>query len=232
MKLAILGEASQTWLVLIKQALAAGHQVTALGDPALSALSARGVVIVPGDATVAADVEKVVAGQDAILSLLAPGRSLPWGVVCAGTRHILEAMKKHGVRRLVCASAAGIPMPQDQHSPFAVALDKTIRLLLRSEYEDRAQQITLLQQSNTDWVAIRVSRLTDEPQTHGYQLGYPEIGSNLAVSREDLAACLLAQVTDNTWLRQAPIICYEEECLGNNGHSEKNPSDRALAGLP
>jgi len=42
-----------------------------------SALSTRGVVIVPGDATVAADVDKVVAGQDAILSLLAPEKLCP-----------------------------------------------------------------------------------------------------------------------------------------------------------
>jgi putative NADH-flavin reductase len=214
MKLGILGEASQTWLALVKQALVAGHQVTALGDPALSALSARGVVIVPGDATVADDVDKVVAGQDAILSLLAPGKALPWDVVTTGTRYILEAMQRHGVRRLVCVSAAGIPMPQDRRGAFASVLDSTIKLLLHSVYEDRAQQIRLLQQSDVDWVAVRVSRLTDGPPTYCYQLGYPELESNLSVSRGDLVACLLAQTTDDTWLCQAPVISYEDESLG------------------
>jgi len=213
MRLGILGEASQTWLTLVKQALAAGHQVTALGEPALSALGARGVVIVPGDVTVAADVEKVVAEQDAILSLLAAARSLPWDIVSAGTRHILDAMDRHHIRRLVCASAAGISMPQDRRSPFAAALDSTIRLLLRSVYEDRAEQISLLQQSDVDWVAIRVSLLTDGPLTNNYQLGYPDLEADLSVSREDLVACLLAQVTDDTWLHQAPIISYDAEDL-------------------
>ena len=208
MKLGILGEASQTWLALVKRALAAGHQVTALGDPALSALSARGVVIVPGDAAVAADVEKVVAGQDAIISLLAPVQALPWDVVAAGTRHTLEAMRKHHVHRLVCVSAAGIPVRQDRRSPLTAALDTTIRLLLRSVYEDREEQINLLLQSDVDWVAVRVSRITDDPPAQTYQLGYPELSADLAVSREDLVTCLLQQLDEDTWLRQAPIISY------------------------
>lgn len=211
MKLGILGEASQTWLALVKRALAAGHQVTALGDPALNALSARGVVIVPGDAAIAADVEKVVAGQEAIISLLAPVQALPWDVVSAGTRHILEAMRKHHVHRLVCVSAAGIPVRQDRRTPLAAALDTTIRLLLRSVYEDREEQISLLQQSDVDWVAIRVSRITDDPPVQTYQLGYPELSADLAVSREDLVACLLEQLDENTWLRQAPLISYQSD---------------------
>ena len=67
-------------------------------------------------------------------------------------------------------------------------LDTTIKILLHSVYEDRVQQISLLQQSDVDWVAVRVSRLTDGPPTHRYQLGYPELESNLAVSRGDLVS--------------------------------------------
>jgi putative NADH-flavin reductase len=215
MKLAIVGATGPSGLALVRQALAAGHRVTALArDPARISLRAAGLVIVRGDATVAADADRLVAGQDAVLSLLGPSRSAPRGIVSTGTRHILEAMQRRGVRRLVCVSVAGIPMPQDQRGPFAIVLDRVIRLLLPSVYQDRAQQIRLLQESDRDWVAIRASRLTDGPRTDRYRLGYPRLGPHLSISREDLAACLLAQVSDDTWLRQAPIISYGDALVG------------------
>ena len=215
MNLGVVGATGRSGLALVRQALDAGHRVTALArDPAKLPMQAAGLAIVRGDAAIAADVDKVVAGQDAVVSLLGPRKRSPPGIVSTATRHIIEAMARHGVRRLVCVSVAGIPMPGDRRGPFSVALGGVIKLLLRSVYEDRAGQIRLLQQSGLDWVAIRASRLTEGPRTGRYRLGYPKLGPNLAVSREDLAACLLAQASDDTWLRQAPIIYYEDETIG------------------
>jgi len=69
--LAIVGATGRAGLALVRQALAEGHKITALArDPTKIAHRAGGLLIVPGDVAVAADVHKVVARQDAVLSLL------------------------------------------------------------------------------------------------------------------------------------------------------------------
>jgi NAD(P)H-binding len=61
--------------------------------------------------------------------------------------------------------------------------------------------------SDTDWTIVRVPMLNSKPgceKIRAGDLGRKQVETN--VSRADLAAFLLAQAHDTTWLRQAPAI--------------------------
>jgi hypothetical protein len=72
-------------------------------------------------------------------------------------------------------------------------------------YEDRERQLQLLRESGLDWVALRLPRLIDEPPTGDYELGYSVSPASKA-TRADVAAAMLDQLTDDTYVGHAPII--------------------------
>ncbi len=92
----------------VAQALAAGHDVTAVvRDPKTLA---AGVPFVTADLAAAdtATLESAVRGADAVISCLGPRPLRDAGIAERGTRAIVAAMKSAGVRRLVVVSAAPI----------------------------------------------------------------------------------------------------------------------------
>ncbi len=106
MKVLIFGATGLTGQLLTRRCISEGHEVTAFArDPAH--LTIQGLRVMQGDVLEAAAVDRAVAGQQAVLSALGTAsRGLP-PVLPIGIRHILDAMERHGVRRIVVLSAAG-----------------------------------------------------------------------------------------------------------------------------
>ena len=109
----VVGATGGTGRAVVARLLADGHDVTAFSRRATD-LEHRcpGVTAVDGDVTDADDVDRAVAGQDAVVltlgitenpirvRLLGPARS-PLDVRSRGTGTVVRAMVRHGVRRLV-----------------------------------------------------------------------------------------------------------------------------------
>lgn len=108
MKLVVFGANGPTGQLLTKQALAAGHVVTAVTrHPELFPLHHERLQVMRGDVFEYEVVEQAVAGQDAVLSSLGvPYSRKPITVYSRGTAHMVQAMNHHGVRRLICVSSS------------------------------------------------------------------------------------------------------------------------------
>jgi uncharacterized protein YbjT (DUF2867 family) len=183
MKLTIFAATGGVGRHLLDQALAAGHDVTAVVRNA-RALPA-GVRVVTADLAVAspADLEPAVAGADAVLSGLGPRSRADAGIASRGTLAIVGAMRATGVRRVVVVSAApvgtvaspGRPHPP-HHDPgdgpvtryVAVPLVKAV---CRPVYDDLALMEDALRDRGLDWTVVRPPRLTDRPETVGQAVG-------------------------------------------------------------
>lgn len=204
MRLVVFGASSPTGKHVVEQALQAGHEVTAfVRDPSKLGVNHERLKIVGGDALDPLHVEEAVKGNDAVLSTLGP-RGKPAVMAAESTRHIVEAMQKHGLRRLVVVSVAGVPVAQDQRG-FNLA-GRLIKLFLRDVFKDRENQLAVLESGKLDWVAVRVPRLTDEPARGSVRAFFGNPSPSMKVTRADLADFMLKQLTDDRWLRQAPIL--------------------------
>jgi nucleoside-diphosphate-sugar epimerase len=118
---------------LVRRLAAQGHQVTALDkNPGLfgDELRALGASVVTGSVTDANAVDRVVAGSEVVYHLASPfGDILQpdkvyWDIEVNGTRRVLEAAERHGVRRVVHCSTQGVhgslaQTPGDENSPIA-----------------------------------------------------------------------------------------------------------------
>ncbi len=106
---------------LVPELLDAGHDVRCLVEPDVDTRSLnRQVAIAVGDVRNRAAVEAAVEGADAVIhcaAVIHPTRASDfWTVNAGGTRHLLEAASRAGVRRLVHVSsnaAAGFQRGRD-----------------------------------------------------------------------------------------------------------------------
>lgn len=207
MKLAIIAATGATGRHVLDQALAAGHEVTALvRNP--SKLEADVRAVTADMASPRPEVlEEALAGADAVVSALGATSKAQAGVAATGTRALIEAMSATGTSRLVVLSAAPIGTvstaarpDKPRHDPgdgFVLRrLTGIVKRVLREHYADLADMEDLVQDSALDWTIVRPPRLTDKPATGAYRTAYgrnPRGGS--VISRADLAHCMLAAIT-------------------------------------
>jgi putative NADH-flavin reductase len=207
MKVLIIGATGATGKILMREALAQGHQLTALArNPSALAPEDHRLRVLQGNALDVSSVEAAVAGQDAVLVALGTRSSRPTTLFSESTHNLIGAMDKHGVRRLVCITGIGVG---DSKGHVGFLYDRIIRpLVVRNVYEDKERQEEAIEQSDLDWVIVRPAQLTDEPARGEYSVFLKGSYTATKISRADVAEFMLAQLTDDTYLHKMPVISY------------------------
>ncbi|MFF3857698.1 NAD(P)-dependent oxidoreductase [Streptomyces sp. NPDC002209] len=211
MKLTVFGATGGVGREVVRQALDAGHEVTAVvRDPARLGVPAhdRLRVAVVRDLTDEDALLPVLAGRSAVISALGSAsnkqaRLTP--VTGPALRAVVSAMDRAGVSRLAAVSAA--PVGPDVETDGFVARKVFLPLLrraLRDLYADLAVMEATIRASGTEWTVIRPPRLLNRPHTGSYRRA---IGANVpnarTISRADVADALLASLTDPATARRA-----------------------------
>lgn len=207
MKLAIFGATGRTGMPLLQQALDAGYEVVALvRNPSKIPLHHDRLTVIQGDAMSSPDVEQAVKGTDAVISVLGRGKDSPKDMHTVAMRAIVTAMQKHGIKRLVSLTGAGVDAPQDKPKLFNYLIKFALRMLSGEVLKDAQQHVEVIKKSQLDWVIVRGPMLNDGPHTGKYRVGWVGVNTGARISRADVADFLLTQVTDNTYLHQLPMI--------------------------
>jgi nucleoside-diphosphate-sugar epimerase len=207
MKLAVFGATGRTGKHVVELALAAGHEVVALArNPAKLEVEHERLKVIQGDIENPQCVEAVVMGADAVISVLGPSSNEPTFTISKGTQHILDAMKKHGVRRLVVSAGAGVGDPNDEPKLFNKLINVLLKLVSRNVYEDMKRVVEIVRGSDRDWTVVRVPMLTNDPPKGRVKVAWVGKGIGTRLSRVDMADFIVRQVNDQTYLRQAPAI--------------------------
>ncbi len=199
MKLLIFGATRGTGHKLIEQALDQGHQVTAfVRDPAKLGIKHANLQIVQGDVMNSAAVEQAVRGQEVVLSAIGAPPSSKDPIRAEGTRNIIRAMEKIGVRRFISLSSHGVGDTRE------------VPIFLRRVFADHEVQEDYIKQSRLDWTIVRPTALTDGQRMGAYRHGVPVTEKNLKnkISRADVADFMLKQLAEDTYLRKTPTISY------------------------
>lgn len=209
MKLAIFGSTGGIGRQIVEQALEQGHEVTAFTrSPERLTQNHRNLRVVKGDVLDPASVEHAIAGQDAVLCALGMPILNNDKLRAKGTRNIVRAMEKTGVKRLVCLSMIGVGDSWDIlpfHYKFLI-----FPLILRRACVDHGLQENHVQKSPLDWVIVRPGNFSKGPRTGAYRHGFTaaDTAPTLKISQPDVADFMLKQMADSAYLRQSPALSY------------------------
>lgn len=209
MKIVIFGATGGTGRELVRQALAQGHQVTVFArNPGRLMMEHEDLPVVRGTVLDPEAVEAAVSGQEAALSALGALTLKKNTILSDGTKNIIEAMEKCGVRRFVCESSLGVG---DSNGQLGFLYDYIlIPFFMRHVFADKEVQERYIRESSLDWIIVRPAALTNGPRTGVYRalLAPERFTGKPQISRADTAEFMLKQLTENTYLRKTPGLAY------------------------
>ena len=204
MKLTVFGASGATGRCLTTQALAAGHEVTAVvRDPARLTVDPHSrLQVVTADVMDPAAIAPAVVGADAVLTGVGPRGTGSTTVIADSVRSIIAAMEMSGARRLLALS--GSIVADEGESPYLRYLIKPLarRTFLRHVNADMAAAEGEIEASRLDWTILRPPRLTGKRATGSYRVAIDRnLPHGFTVPRADLAACMLTLIDDPATVR-------------------------------
>jgi putative NADH-flavin reductase len=207
MRVTVIGASGGIGREVVRQAVAAEHEVTAvIRDSGRSEAAVREWERVPvggpGRLHVAV-VESLspgalvgaVSGRDAVVSALGPqGRSSDPTINSRGVRAAVMAMREAAVTRIVAVSAA--PLFTDGSLLFRTVLRRLAWATLRPHYADLERMEQVLRESGLDWTTVRPPKLSNRAATGRFALTPDRAAPGAVVPRADVAAAILRVLAD------------------------------------
>ena len=209
MKIVVFGASRGAGLQVVKQALEAGHIVTAfVRSPEKFEVGHENLIVFKGDAMDASAVENAINGQDSVISALGPTRPPIPHMMETSAKNIVTGMKKHGVCRLISTTGAGVRQPEDEPKFIDNFIGFLLNILAKDVVLDSAENVQVIRTSDLDWTVVRFPRLMDGEHTGKYRVGFVGKDSGTQLSRADAADFILKELAEKKWLRKLPVVSY------------------------
>ena len=214
MKIIVFGATGATGKLIVAQALAKGHTVTAFVRDAEALPPDPHLRVIKGDVFDFAAVVDAMHGSRAVLSALGARTRKKTDVLARAIPNILQSMRQEYITRLVVLGAAGAaPDYAKYHNALtAFAVWTAKKTVLRYPFADQVIQESLLQASDVNYTIVRTPRLRDGPFTGRYRV-LPDAlpPDSFSINRADVADFMLLQLTDPRFYRQGPYIASAED---------------------
>lgn len=211
MNVVVFGGTGGTGQYTIELALELGHQVTAVvRRPEALQVQHIQLKVLQGDVTEGASLAAALAGKHAVMSALGVGNSLkPTTLYSRGSRNIIEAMKKAGLRRFIGVTAGGYFDHANDRLMLKYLVKPMLKRVLKNPYADMRRMEALVQQCDLDWTIVRPARLTDGPHTGEYRTVVEgNVPGGSTISRKDLADFMVKQLDNASTFGKAVGIAY------------------------
>jgi putative NADH-flavin reductase len=208
MRLTVFGATGGIGTEVVKQALARGHEVTAVvRDPSrLAVPPAASLTVITADVMDPSAIKPALDGADAAVSALGPRRNGPPNVLTDSMQAILSAMEATGVHRLIAVSASGFFVEEGEGFVTGKIAKPILRRILRNNAIDTHQMETLITTSPTDWTIMRPAQLTNAPGRPYKTALDRHVGPRIA--RTDVADAILNALPDEQTTRHRVNLGY------------------------
>ncbi|KIL50109.1 hypothetical protein KP77_14840 [Jeotgalibacillus alimentarius] len=205
MKIALFGATGRVGSVILERALQDGHHIQALvRDPALNSHDPH-LMYIQGDASVKNDVEQTIAGADAVISALGTDKN---DALTKSMIHILPAMRKHGIKRIVTISTAGILDSKREPGKFRFHSTESNRRLSTAA-EDHCRAYLMLKQAGLDWTIVCPTYLPDGERIGAYRTEINTLPDNpSSISMYDTGDFAYSLLLNNEHVRERVGITY------------------------
>jgi uncharacterized protein len=213
MKLVLFGATGHVGHAILDEALARGHEVTAIVRDASRLTEHQDKLhVVVGDIANPASWLPAAKGADAVIASLSARRNGNNDTLTDAAKTLLDTLPNAGVKRLVWVGGAGslevapgVRVIDDPHFPDAWKPE--------AQAQARALDIFRASKADIDWTYISpAALLEDGARTGTYRVGGDQLLTDASghsrISVPDYAVALLDRIDDNDKLRQRITVAY------------------------
>ncbi len=212
MKITLFGASGALGSECLRQALAAGHELTVLlrNPSKLPEALRQQLHIVEGNALDAAKVAQALpAGTDAVLFAIGVDKHSPENLCTDATRNIFAAMRSKQLTRFIWCGGGSTLVEEDRAGFGEKFVQRFSAIFLRLRHFDKEAQYQFLH-ANRDipWLGVRPLQMKSGPHTGRYRLGFDRFSGLSKISFADCADAMLSMLDSDEWLGKAPIVQY------------------------
>ncbi|MDD8019304.1 MAG: NAD(P)H-binding protein, partial [Bacteroidota bacterium] len=173
MKVIIFGASRGTGFQVMKQALTADYEVTAIvRNPTALTIRHNKLKIIKGDVLQRSTFEKEVTENTTVISTLGAKNEAGMTVYSNGLTNIIKIMETAGARRLLCLSALGVEVTPGMPFIMKVITKQVLQKLLKYNFTDLLRMESIVKQSKLDWTIVRPPRLSNRTPSGKYRLSF------------------------------------------------------------
>ncbi|GAC43091.1 NAD(P)-dependent oxidoreductase [Paenibacillus popilliae] len=166
MKVTVFGASGGIGKFVLQHALAEGYQVVAyVRNAAKLTVAHSNLTVLQGELSDDGSIRKAVANSDAVISALGPSMSpkAKGYPVFEGHEHIIRAMKKEKVRRLITLATPSVAFEKDKPALITKLPTLMAKAFLPRAYREIVLIGKLVRQSDLDWTVVRIVAPKDRP---------------------------------------------------------------------
>ncbi len=206
MKVVIFGASGQVGLRLTSEMLKRGHHVTAFIYGPNPFGEIKNLRVVRGDIHNADDVDLALAGHDAVLSALGSWGTKSKDILSTAMQHIVPAMQKHGITRIVSLTGADARDLGDKPNVFQKFTRTLFSTIADKVMADGEEHIKTLRNSNLDWTVVRSPVMSNRGHMGSYKLKLSLPMPWATINRSDVVTAMADLVESREFNKQSPII--------------------------
>ncbi|MFN8348549.1 MAG: NAD(P)H-binding protein [Spirosomataceae bacterium] len=206
-KIAVIGGTGKAGKYLVNQLINQGfHLKLLVRNPERFQVQSPLVEVIYGNVRDEDTVFRLAEGCQAIISTLGLGQpNSETDIFSQATAHVLRAVELGKTARYIVITGLNVDTPFDRKSPKTQGATDWMKTNFPLTTSDKQSEYELLSKSGLDWTLVRLPMIKQTDEKGDIMVSLEDCPGD-TISATDLALFLIEQLSDKTYLRQAPFI--------------------------
>lgn len=204
-KIAVMGGTGKSGNYVVNRLIGAGFSTRLLHrNPSLVQNPNPLIEWIQGDARNPESVHALVDGCDAVISTLGQPKAEP-SIFSDATRNVIRAMDFFHIKRYVLTTGLSVDTAMDKKGSYATSATAWMKANYPETTQDKQLEWEILTGSGLDWTLVRLPLIDLTDQEIQIKISLEDCpGEKISVA--SLAGFLVKQLTDKSYIKQAPFI--------------------------
>ena len=208
MKVIIFGASGGIGKFALQHALEKGYEVKAfLRNPSKLTIKHKNLTIVQGEINNYNDMKNAMSDCNAVIWCVGiPMKKYEHMESLDGHKNLLKAMNECGIERIIDWATPSVRFKKDKKSFITVVPKFLAGILFPMAKKEIIHIADMITESNLNWTIVRFMAPKDTPFTGKVKVGFGDTKMSFNISREDIGAFMVEQLTSKTYEYSMPII--------------------------
>lgn len=208
MKVIIFGASGGIGKFAVKHALEKGYEVIAyLRNPSKLTIKHKNLTIIEGELNNYNAIKNAISGCNAVIWCVGiPMKKYKHMDSLEGHKNLIKAMNECGIERLIDWATPSVHFEEDKKSFVTVVPGFMAGILFPMAKNEVINIADMITSSKLKWTIVRFMAPKDTPYTGKVKVGFGDTKMNFNISREDIGAFMVEQLSKKKYEYSMPII--------------------------